>query len=169
MPMKYLIYVILFFTLLFPGLKVGYKAPEFNLEDQYGKFHTIKQYRGKNIIIYFYPKNFTPGCTKQACSLRDINKELIDRNAIVLGISYDSEEKHEGFSKKHNLNFPLLSDRDKSISKLYDSSGWLFPNRKTFIINQNGIIAHIIDPVNISTHNSIILSVLDSLYKNNLK
>ena len=167
--MKYLIYIIALFSFALCELKIGDLAPDFTLQDQYGKFHTLKQYHGKNIILYFYPKDFTSGCTKQACSIRDINNNLINKNTIVLGLSYDSNKKHEGFSKKHNLNFTLLSDSDKSIRKLYDANGWFFPKRKTFIIDRNGIIVHIIDPVNIETHNETILSILDSLQINTLK
>ena len=166
MSMKHLIYIIVLFSFSLCDLKVGDLAPYFTLEDQNGKFHTLKEYQGQNIVLYFYPKDFTPGCTKQACSLRDINIELANRNAIVLGLSYDSNKKHEGFVEKHQLNFTLLSDSDKSISKLYDANGWLFPKRKTFIINEDGIIKHIIDSVDITNHNSIILSVLDSLQSN---
>jgi len=161
--MKQLIYIITLFSFCLCQIKIGELAPDFSLTDENNKIHTLEKYKGKNIVLYFYPKDFTPGCTQQACSLRDISKELIKRNTVVLGISYDSREKHVGFSKKYNLNFPLLSDKDKSISKLYESKGWLFPKRKTFIINKEGKIAHIIDPVNIITHNNIILSILDSL------
>ena len=164
--MKYLIYIIVLFSFVLCNLKVGDLAPDFLLEDQNGKFHTLKEYQGQNIVLYFYPKDFTPGCTKQACSLRDINKELIKKNTIVLGVSYDSNKKHKGFAKKYGLNFPLLSDNNKAISKIYDAKGWLFPKRKTFIINEDGIIKHIIDSVDITNHNSIILSVLDSLQSN---
>ena len=167
--MKYLIYIIMLFSSALCELKIGDLAPDFTLQDQYGKFHTLKQYHGKNIILYFYPKDFTSGCTKQACSIRDINNDLTNKNTIVLGLSYDSNKKHEGFSKKHNLNFTLLSDSDKSISKLYDANGWFFPKRKTFIIDKNGIIIHIIDPVNVITHNDIIFSILDSLEVKTLK
>ena len=163
MYMKYLVYIITFFSLSLCHIRVGDLAPDFTLLDQDQKTHTLKKYLGKNIILYFYPKNFTPGCTIQACSLRDINDDLNDKGVVVLGVSYDSNKKHNEFSKEHKLNFPLLSDSDKSVSKLYDSSGWFFPKRKTFIIDKNGIIVHIIDPVNVSNHNDIVLSIIDSL------
>ena len=169
MSMKYLIYIITLFSFSMCDLKIGDLAPDFKLHDQNNKFHALKQYRGKNIVLYFYPKDFTPGCTKQACSLRDINIDLSNKNTVVLGLSYDSNKRHEGFAEKHKLNFSLLSDRDKSISKLYDANGCFFPKRKTFIINKNGIIIHIIDPVNVITHNTIILSILDSLETKALK
>jgi len=163
MSMKQLIYILALSSICLCQIKIGDLAPNFKLLDQDGKMHDLKDYQGRNVVLYFYPKDFTPGCTQQACSLRDINKELINKNTVVLGISYDSKKKHDGFSKKHKLNFPLLSDSDKSISKLYESEGWLFPKRKTFIINNRGKIVHIIDPVNIITHNDVIISVLDSL------
>ena len=169
MSMKYLIYIIVLFTFCLCNIKVGDLAPEFSLLDQNGKVHTLKEYRGKNVVLYFYPKDFTPGCTKQACSLRDISDELKEKNTMILGLSYDSNKKHEDFSEKYNLNFPILSDTDKSISKSYNANGWFFPKRKTFIINSNGIIVYIIDPVNVDTHNEIIISVLDSLKAKNSK
>ena len=167
MSMKHLFYIILLLSILLSEIKIGDLAPPFTLSDQTGKIHMLKEYYGKNIVLYFYPKDFTPGCTKQACSIRDINIDIKNKDAIVLGISYDSNEKHNNFSKKHNLNFPLLSDMDKAISKLYHANGWFFPKRKTFIINKEGYIAHIIDPVNINTHNNIVLSILDSLLTKN--
>ena len=169
MSMKQLIYIIILFSFCLCQIKVGDLAPDFSLPDENNKIHTLNEYSGKNIVLYFYPKDFTPGCTQQACSLRDINKELNDKKTVVLGISYDSGNKHEGFSKKYKLNFPLLSDTDKSVSKAYEAKGWIFPKRKTFIIDKNGKIAHIIDPVNITTHNYLILSVLDSLNASHLK
>jgi len=167
--MKNLIQIATLLSFSFCNLKIGDLAPEFSLLDQNKKTHTLKKYQGKNVILYFYPKDFTPGCTIQACSLRDINDDLNDKGVIVLGISYDSHEKHNDFSKKHRLNFPLLSDSDKSISKLYEAEGWFFPKRKTFIINEGGTIIHIIDPVNVNTHNDIIVSIIDSLIIKNLK
>jgi len=161
--MKSLIYIIALLSFSLCEIKVGDPAPLFSLLDQNKKVHSLKDYKNKNIVLYFYPKDFTPGCTMQACSLRDINDDLNKQGVVVLGMSYDSSEKHSEFSKEHKLNFPLLSDTDKSTSKLYNSEGWFFPKRKTFIINQNGIIAYIIDPVNVNTHNDVILSVIDSL------
>jgi len=164
MSMKCLIYIVTLFSFSLCNLKVGDLAPDFKLQDQNAIYHTLKQYRGNNVVLYFYPKDFTPGCTKQACSLRDINAELLNRNTIVFGVSYDSNKKHANFSNKHNLNFSLLSDASKSIAKLYNANSCFFLHkRKTYVIDSNGIIAYIIDPVNIQTHNSIILSVLDSL------
>ena len=163
MYMKSIIYIIALLSFSLCEVKVGDPAPLFSLLDQNKKNHSLELYKGKNIVLYFYPKDFTPGCTIQACSLRDINKELNNNDVIILGVSYDSSKKHGDFSKEHKLNFPLLSDIDKSVSKLYDSEGWFFPKRKTFIIDENGIIAHIIDPVDVNTHNDVILSVIDSL------
>ena len=163
MYMKNLILIFILFSVCLCQIKIGEKAPLFSLLDQNKKIHSLEEYKGKNIVIYFYPRDFTPGCTMQACSLRDINDDLKAKGTIVLGISYDSSDKHDEFSKQHKLNFPLLSDDDKSVSKLYESAGWFFPKRKTFIINENGIVAHIIDPVDINTHNDVILSVIDSL------
>ena len=96
-------------------------------------------------------------------SIIAIGNELKDKGVTVLGVSYDSNKKHSKFSEEYKLNFPLLSDSDKAVSKLYNSSGCFFPKRKTFIIDRNGIIIHIIDPVDVNTHNDIIISVIDSL------
>ena len=167
MPMNYLIYIFILTSVSLCNVSIGELAPNFKLQDQYEKTHILKDYIGKNVVIYFYPKDFTPGCTKQACSIRDINDILKDKDTVTLGISYDSTEKHDSFSKKHDLNFPLLCDSDKLISKLYDANGWFFPKRKTFIINKKGEISYIIDPVNVNTHNQIILSILDSLNTQN--
>ena len=150
-------------------IKENTQLPKFELNDADGNVVRSGDLKGKKCVIYFYPKDFTPGCTIQACSLRDINKELNNNDVIILGVSYDSSKKHGDFSKEHKLNFPLLSDIDKSVSKLYNSEGWFFPKRKTFIIDENGIIAHIIDPVDVNTHNDVILSVIDSLKTEKVK
>jgi thioredoxin-dependent peroxiredoxin len=99
--------------------KVGDVAPDFRLPSTRGKEITLKEHRGKDVILYFYPKDDTPGCTAEACSFRDHESDLTKEHAVVLGVSTDSLESHEKFHGKHNLNFPLLSDTTADVAKMY--------------------------------------------------
>ena len=141
---------------------LGKIAPDFTLPDQSNINHTLSDYRGKNIVLYFYPKDSTPGCTKEACSFRDSYKEISNLNTIIFGISYDSPRKHQYFKNKLSLPFTLLSDIDGSISKSYNASGWFFPKRKTYIIDTTGIIIKIYDKVDISSHTKDIIEFLSN-------
>ena len=146
-------------------LKIGDKAPNFISKNQIGEEIELKSYKGKKVILYFYPRDNTPGCTAQACDLRD-NKNLLNKeNYIVLGVSSDSEKSHQNFIKKFDLNFDLISDEDKSIHKLYGT--WVEKNmygrkymgtaRNTFIIDEDGIIIDIITKVKTKEHSNQIL------------
>jgi len=146
-------------------LKIGDKAPNFMSKNQIGEEIELKSYKGKKVILYFYPRDNTPGCTAQACDLRD-NKNLINKeNYIVLGVSSDSEKSHQNFIKKFDLNFDLISDEDKSVHKLYGT--WVEKNmygrkymgtaRNTFIIDEDGIITDIITKVKTKEHSNQIL------------
>tara|TARA_B100001250_G_scaffold366159_1_gene347380 strand:+ start:1471 stop:1920 length:450 start_codon:yes stop_codon:yes gene_type:complete len=146
-------------------LKIGDKAPNFMSKNQIGEEIELKSYKGKKVILYFYPRDNTPGCTAQACDLRD-NKNLLNKeNYIVLGVSSDSEKSHQNFIKKFDLNFDLISDEDKSIHKLYGT--WVEKNmygrkymgtaRNTFIIDEDGIIIDIITKVKTKEHSNQIL------------
>lgn len=125
--------------------EVPYKAPDFSLIGVAGKAHALADYRNKWLVLYFYPKDDTPGCTTQACSLRDARDELTSLGAEVIGISKDEAESHEKFKTKYNLNFMLLSDPDGSVidkygawgKKMFGKEGIL---RKTFIIDPNGMV-----------------------------
>lgn len=127
---------------------VGEKAPDFTLQNQDGKNVTLSQYKGKNIVLYFYPKDMTPGCTTQACDFRDEYSEFEKLNTVVLGVSPDPIERHQKFIEKHGLPFPLLADTENEVAKLYDV--WklkkMFGNefygieRSTFIIDAEGIV-----------------------------
>jgi peroxiredoxin Q/BCP len=139
------------------NLVEGQAAPNFTLQDQDGTEHTLSSYRGKKIVIYFYPKDDTPGCTKEACGIRDAYDDFINQDIVVFGISYDSAEAHQGFIKKYNLPFNLLSDSDKSISRLYGTAGTFFPMRKTFLIDENGRIKKIYSKVSVVGHGHEIL------------
>ena len=135
---------------------IGSRAPSFSLKDQNGKTHTLPMYKGKKVALYFYPKDQSPNCTKQACSLRDGYTELKDNNIVLLGVSFDNESKHQKFSQKHNLPFPLLSDVDQTITKKYNAVQNLlivkFPKRVTYLIDENGIIVDKIKNPDVNGH-----------------
>ncbi|OGS43274.1 MAG: peroxiredoxin [Elusimicrobia bacterium RIFOXYD2_FULL_34_15] len=127
-------------------LKVGERAPDFTLPDQYNKNVSLKDYLGKKIVVlYFYPKDFTSGCTIEACSFRDSYEIFRDAGAEVIGVSSDSTESHTKFREKHNLPFTLLSDEKKEVIELYGigKTLGLFTNRTTFVIDKEGVIKHI--------------------------
>ena len=146
------------------GLKVGDKAPDFTAASSDGKQVHLQGVIGQApIVLYFYPKDDTPGCTKEACGLRDNFAAFRQLNATVYGISYDSVESHQEFVAKYKLPFLLLSDADKKISKLYGSDGLLFAKRMTFVIDKNGKIAWINPAVNPSTHSAELQAVLAGL------
>lgn len=152
--------ILLLLTQLLPALKIGDIAPEFSLYDESNQKHTLSDYDGKNVILYFYPKDNTPGCTKEACSFRDTFKQITELNSIILGVSYDSIDKHKSFKSKYSLPFTLLSDSTGSVTKLYGANGWFFPKRKTYIIDKNGVIIEIYNKVDISTHIKDIVELL---------
>lgn len=128
-------------------LKIGDKIPEFQLQNQNGETINIQNYIGKNnLVIYFYPKDDTPGCTKEACSFRDQYEDFNDLNAEVFGISAQSVKSHKQFAQKYNLNFNLLCDENNEVRKLFGvptSFFGLLPGRVTYIIDKSGKIVHI--------------------------
>tara|TARA_Y100000758_G_scaffold137766_1_gene97408 strand:+ start:1223 stop:1741 length:519 start_codon:yes stop_codon:yes gene_type:complete len=138
-------------------LNEGQLAPDFTLFDQDGTPHTLSLYKGKKVVIYFYPKDDTPGCTKQACSIRDSYDDFTNQDIEVFGISYDNSETHQQFIQKYKLPFNLLSDSDKSVSQLYGTKGAFFPVRKTFLIDESGKIVKIYDQVSVLDHGNDIL------------
>jgi len=129
------------------NIKVGSKIPEFSLPDQAGKMFDIKSILGsKNLIIYFYPKDDTAGCTKEACSFRDQYEDFKDSGAEVIGISSDSVKSHNKFAQKHNLSFILLSDRGGKVRKLFGvptNFMGLVQGRVTYVIDKQGNVVHI--------------------------
>ena len=146
-------------------LKEGDNAPNFSLTDNEGKFHSLNDYSGKKLIIFFYPRANTPGCTAEACNLRDYFKELKDKGYSILGVSADSEESQQSFSKKYDFPFPLLADIEKVMINAYGVWG---PKkfrgkeydgiiRKTFLVDEKGIIKRIIDKVKTKDHAAQIL------------
>jgi thioredoxin-dependent peroxiredoxin len=145
-------------------LKVGDAAPDFTAASSAGGQVHLKDEIGKApIVLYFYPKDDTPGCTKEACGIRDNFAAFRKLNATVYGISYDTVESHQEFAKKFNLPFALLSDHDKKIAKLYGADGLLFAKRMTFVIDKTGKIAWMNPSVNPSTHSAELQAVLEKL------
>ena len=130
-------------------IKNGDQAPVFSLTDQNGKNFTLKSVLGKkNIVIYFYPKNETPGCTAEACAFRDQYEEFTKVGAEVIGISADSVKSHEDFTKNRKLPFVLLSDPDNVVRKLYGVPGAMFgtmPGRVTYVVDKKGVVRHVLN------------------------
>lgn len=160
-----LLFTISFNTSAKDELEVGNMAPDFSLVDQNSKTHTLSEYKGSWVVIYFYPKDDTPGCTKEACEFRD-NIEIINKlKAKVFGISLDDTESHKKFAEKYSLPFPLLSDNDGKVAEKYDSFGsfvgFKYASRHTFIINPSGEIHKIYKSVNPSTHAKEIIKELE--------
>lgn len=142
------------------SLKVGDKAPDFAAPDQNEKIIKLSDFKGKKLVLYFYPKDMTPGCTAQACNLRDNYDDLLKQGYAVLGVSADSPEKHRKFIEKYDLPFSLLSDEDHTVLNAYGVWG---PKkflgreydgimRTTFVIDENGYIIEIIDKVKTKAH-----------------
>jgi peroxiredoxin Q/BCP len=153
--------------------KVGDPAPTFQLPSTEGKTLSLKNFKGKNVVLYFYPKDDTPGCTKEACSFRDFNDELQKEGAVVLGVSTDSVESHDKFKSKYSLNFPLLADPTADVAKMYGV--WKEKNmygrrswgvaRTTFLIGPDGRIRKIYKKVDTERHGQDVLGDLRSLEK----
>jgi peroxiredoxin Q/BCP len=147
------------------------KAVNFRLPDQNGKEHELTDYKGKWIVLYFYPKDDTPGCTKEACNFRDSFHELERLGVQILGVSKDSVPSHKKFAEKYHLNFPILSDESKKIIHAYDAWGvkkflgkpFEGTLRKTYLINPKGEIEKIYENVNPLRHAGEVLNDLKSL------
>ena len=147
---------------------VGRKAPEFTLPSGEGKNISLGDLKGKKIVLYFYPKDDTPGCIKEACAFRDSNKEIKAKGAVVIGISADGVESHRKFSDKYDLSFPLVSDEKKEVVRKYGVWGkksfmgkeYMGIVRTTFIINEKGIITHIFPKVRVAGHSQEVLDAL---------
>ena len=152
-------------------LTAGTTAPDFELPDQNGVMTRLSTFKGKKVLVYFYPKAMTPGCTTQACALRDSKSELDQRNVVVLGISPDASEKLKKFEARDELNFTLLGDEDhqvadafgvwgpkKFMGKEYDGI-----HRISFLINEQGVIEQVFDDFKTSNHHQVVIDYLDSL------
>jgi peroxiredoxin Q/BCP len=148
------------------SLKIGDNAPDFEVNNQKGEAVKLSDYLGKKVVLYFYPKDNTPGCTAQACNLRDNFQSLTDNGYVVLGVSTDNEKKHQNFITKYELPFTLLADTDKVVHGLYDTwqekqlygKKYMGTVRTTFVINETGMIENIIEKVKTKEHfNQIII------------
>ncbi len=149
------------------NLGVGNEAPEFELSDQHGQLHSLEDYRDQWVVLYFYPKNGTPGCTTEACEFRDNIFAFRDLNAQVLGVSLDDVESHKSFAEEHGLPFPLLSDADGTTSTAYGVKTRMFgmtvAKRQTFIIGPNGMIAKHYAKVDPEVHSEQVIADLREL------
>ena len=149
-------------------LKVGDKAPQFSLPTGDDKTLTLKDFKGKKIVLYFYPKDDTSGCTKEACSFQENLSAVKKKGAIVLGISADSASSHAKFAKKYDLSFPLLSDEKREVLKAYGvwkeksmyGRKYMGIERTTFIIDEEGMIARIFPKVKVDGHTEEVLGAL---------
>jgi peroxiredoxin Q/BCP len=150
-------------------LKTGNKAPGFNLPYGTGKSLDLKDFKGKKIVLYFYPKDDTPGCTKEACSFESNLKEIKKKGAVVIGVSADSSDSHSKFTQKYGLSFPLISDEKRKIVKAYGvwkqksmyGKKYFGIERTTFIIDEKGIIRHIFQKVKVDGHIQEVLAALE--------
>lgn len=149
-------------------LKEGQAAPDFSATDQDGNTVSLNQFKGKKVVLYFYPKDDTPGCTAEACDFRDNYQGLIAQGIVVLGVSVDDEKSHQKFATKHSLPFTLIADTDKKIVEAYGVWGeknmygkkYMGTNRKTFIIDEEGVISHIINKVDTKNSTAQVLELL---------
>ena len=149
-------------------LQVGELVPDFTLVDQDEKSHTLSQYQGKKVVLYFYPKDMTPGCTVQAEGMRDSMNDLESKGIVVLGVSVDDVKSHKKFVEKHNLNFPLLADTEKTVVQAYGvwkeksmfGKKYMGIQRDTFLIDEEGKLIQHFEKVNPLKHASQILALV---------
>ncbi|WP_300424723.1 thioredoxin-dependent thiol peroxidase [uncultured Thalassolituus sp.] len=150
---------------------IGQPAPDFTALNQKEEEVTLSQLKGKKVVLYFYPKAMTPGCTVQACGLRDTQAELNKRNVVVLGLSPDAPKRLQKFIDRDELNFDLLSDEDHAIAELYGvwdmkkfmGREFMGVHRLTFIVDEEGTLVHIMEKVKTKSHHDDLLAVLDAL------
>ena len=156
------------------AVKVGQTAPDFTLPDETGQKHKLSDYRGKTVVLYFYPKDDTPGCTKEACNFRDDYLKYKAMGAEILGVSPDDEKSHTKFKTKYSLPYPLLADVGHEVCDLYGVWGeknmygrkYFGVVRSTFIIDPEGKIAETFDKVKVLEHSVNVLATLDTLAAN---
>ena len=154
-----------------PPVEEGKKAPEFTLKDQGGAVHRLKDYAGRPLILYFYPKDDTPGCTKEACAFRDLQPKFKKGRAAVLGVSILDEASKAKFAKKHALNFPLLADPDHAVAEKYGvwakkslyGRSFMGLVRTTFLVGSDGKVARRWDHVKVDGHADEVLAAVGSL------
>ncbi len=151
-------------------IKEGQKAPDFSLPSSEGEI-SLKSLKGKTVVLYFYPKDDTPGCTREACAFRDAQAAIKKTGAVVLGVSPDSVDSHGRFKTKYKLNFPLLSDADKSVAKKYGAFGekTMYGKkvvgmiRSTFVIGPDGVVRKVFPRVRVDGHDEQVLAALKTL------
>ena len=149
-------------------LEVGTKAPAFTLPDQDGKMVSLKDFKGQKVVLYFYPKDNTPGCTKQACNFGELMPQFREKGAVVIGVSKDSVASHKRFEEAHGLPFPLLSDPEKTVIRAYDvwkekknyGKTTMGVVRTTYLIDEAGIIVRAFDKVKAAENPAQILETL---------
>ncbi len=149
-------------------LQVGTKAPDFELPDQDGKLHNLQEYRGKKLILYFYPKDNTSGCTKQACGYSELFPQIMEKDAVVVGVSKDSVASHKKFEQNYGLGFILLSDTELTAIQAYDvwkekknyGKSYMGVVRTTYLIDENGIIIDANDKVKAADDAHMMLKML---------
>jgi len=152
-------------------IEEGTEAPDFELPNQDGETVKLADHRGKWVVLYFYPRADTPGCTTQACGIRDRNADYADANAVVLGVSPDSPEALRKFADKHGLPFTLLGDSDHSVAESYGTwvekknygKTYMGVQRSTFVIDPDGVVRHVIAKVKPDTHDEKVLAALGEL------
>ncbi|MDZ7923192.1 MAG: thioredoxin-dependent thiol peroxidase [Marinagarivorans sp.] len=150
---------------------VGAKAPEFKLQNQLGEWVHLSDFKGKKVVVYFYPKAMTPGCTTQACGIRDSASAYDAANVVVLAISSDPFERLKKFEDKYGLNFTLLSDEDHAVAESYGVWGlkkfmgreFMGVNRVTFIVGEEGTLLHVMEKVKAASHHEDVLSSIQGL------
>jgi peroxiredoxin Q/BCP len=141
-------------------LNIGDKAPNFSCKNEKGELVSLKDFKGKNLVLYFYPKDDTPGCTAEACDLRDNYQSFLSKGFEILGVSPDSEKKHQKFIDKHELPFSLLADEDHAVAEAYGVWGeksmygrkYMGILRTTFVIDEKGKLSNIIEKVDTKAH-----------------
>ena len=152
-------------------LEAGDRAPAFTLKDQDGRTHRLRDYRGRTVVLYFYPRDFTPGCTKQACSLRDSETEILEAGAVVLGASTDDADSHQRFRAEYSLRFPLLVDAGAKVATRYGAWGEktlygrrsIGMTRSTFIIGPDGKSLRVWKRAQAADHGDAVLKALRAL------
>ena len=151
-----------------PELKVGDKAPDFEVSDEAGQKHSLERYRGKTVVLYFYPRDSTPGCTTESCDFRDHHAHFLKKGAVVLGVSADSAKSHQNFKTKQKLPFPLLADEDKDLirsygvwkEKLMYGKRMHGIERSTFVIGPDGRVKEIYRKVSVDGHVAAVLGAV---------
>lgn len=151
-------------------LKPGSKAPDFKAKDQDGNTISLSDFKGKKVVLFFYPRDNTPTCTEEACNLRDNYSALTKKGIVVMGISTDSERKHRNFISKFDLPYPLIADTDQAVHELYHTWGekklygrtYMGTLRTTYVIDEKGKVLGVIDKVKAKDHTSQVLELIGS-------